>query len=203
MCFYKKAIKTNHVKATHNVLKQLFPLPHASSLLTKHLYIIKHRCRAGRANAVVCSANVSARVGLAHCVDQQVAEQEPRVVMVAQVLPIFRPYDLRSGDATGHTLQHQPLAFGHHDWARRWWVNYTSGFWSGAWKRWGQSGYDYFANVTCARVYTILRFFKLLVYVLWLKLHPQYKRTSITMWVSVLSSLPLKRQKIVHVVTSD
>lgn len=96
---------------------------HSSSLLTKHLYVIKHRGRAGRADAVVRSANVSARVALAHCVDQEVAEQEARVVVGAQVLPIFRPYDLRSGDAAGHALQHQPLAFGHHDGARRRRVN--------------------------------------------------------------------------------
>lgn len=88
---------------------------HSTPLLTKHLHVIKHRRRAGRANAVVRPASVSARVRLAHRVDQQVAEQEPRVVMVAQVLSVFSPYDLRRGDATGHTLQHQPLAFGHHD----------------------------------------------------------------------------------------
>ena len=63
-------------------------------------------------------ARVGARVALGGCVDEQVAEEEARVVMVTQVQAVLGPCDLRGGDATGDALQHQPLAFGHHDGTR-------------------------------------------------------------------------------------
>ena len=105
------------------------------SSLTEHLDVVEHRCRARRADAVVRPADVGPRVALAHRVDQQVAEQEAGVVMETQVVPILCPGDLRGGDATGDALQHQPLAFGHHDGAGRRRVDDPSGFRRGAWKR--------------------------------------------------------------------
>lgn len=100
----------------------------AFSILTEHLNVIEYHGRAVRADAVVRPANVSARVCLTHRVDKQVAEQEVRVVVRTQVLPVLCPRDLGSWDATSHALQHQPLAFSHHDRAGRWRVNDPSRF---------------------------------------------------------------------------
>lgn len=99
---------------------------------TKHLHVVQHRGRAGRADAVVRSADVRAGVVLAHHIDQQVAEQKVRVVMETQVLAIFGPRDQRRRDAAGHALQHQPLALGHHDGAGRRRVDDASRFGGGA-----------------------------------------------------------------------
>lgn len=147
-----------------------FPSPHTSCLLTRHLDVIKHHRRGGGNDAVVGLAGVGARVGLAHGVDQQVAEQEAGVVEVAQVLPILCPRDLRGGDAAGHTLQHQPLAFGGHDGAGSRWVNDPCGFGGGAWGRRGQSACGSFASVICSRDHVMLQFLEVLVYFLWQKI---------------------------------
>lgn len=98
-----------------NVKDKLYKTQHNVRSLTEHLHVVEHHCSVGRAHAVVGPANVCPRVALDHGVDQQVAEQEARVVVGAQVLPVLCPRDLRGGDAAGHTLQHQPLALGHHD----------------------------------------------------------------------------------------
>lgn len=100
--------------------------------LTEYLHVVQHGGGAGRVEAVVRSADVGAGVAFAHRVNQQVAQQIVRVVVETQVLAIFCPCDLRSGDATSHTLQHQPLAFGHHDGARCRRVDDASRFRGGA-----------------------------------------------------------------------
>lgn len=94
--------------------------------------IVEHGGGSVRAHAVVRSADVRARIALAHGVDEQVAQQKARVVVRAQVQPVFRPGDLRGRDAAGHALQHQPLAFGHHDGSGRRRVDDASRFGHGA-----------------------------------------------------------------------
>lgn len=103
--------------------------------LTKYLHVVEHCGRAGRADAVVGTADVRPRVPLAHGVDQQVAEQEAGVVMAMEVLSVLCPCHVRSRDATGHTLQHQSLAFGDHNGPGRRRVNDTSRLRCGAWRK--------------------------------------------------------------------
>lgn len=119
-------INTNWI----NTQKQL-----VHSSLTKHLYVIHPGRTAGGADTVVRAADIRPRVALANCIDQEVAQQEARVVLKTQVLSIFGPCDQWSRNATGHTLQNQPLAFGHDDGAGCWWVNDARCFRGGAWKR--------------------------------------------------------------------
>jgi len=66
-------------------------------------------------HAVVGAAHVGARVSLARRLDQQVAEQQARVVVSPQVLAVLGPGDQQRGAAARHALQHQPLAPRHYD----------------------------------------------------------------------------------------
>lgn len=83
--------------------------------LTEHLHVVQHLSRAGGADAIISKTHVSARIALARSINQQVAEQESGVVKIPQVQAVFSPCDLWSGNPAGHTLQHKPLAFIHHN----------------------------------------------------------------------------------------
>lgn len=105
----------------------------APAALTKHLHVVEDEGSPGLPDAVVSHAAVGARVLLARGVDQEVAEQEPRLVVGGDTGAILGPGDSRRGDPAGHALQNEALALGDNDGLSLGRVDYPGCLRCGAW----------------------------------------------------------------------
>lgn len=112
---------------------QVLPETTAPAALTKHLHVVEDEGGSGLPNAIVSRAAVGARVLLARGVDQEVAEQEARLVVGGDAGAILGPGDPRWGDPAGHTLQNEALALGDNDGLSLRRVDYPGCLCCGAW----------------------------------------------------------------------
>lgn len=83
--------------------------------LTEHLHVVEDERGSGLADPIVRRAAVGPRVLLAGGVDEEVAEQEARLVERRDAGAVLGPGDPRRGDPAGHALQDEALAFGDDD----------------------------------------------------------------------------------------
>lgn len=105
----------------------------APAALTEHLHVVEDEGSPGLPNTIVSRAAVGARVLLAGGVDQEVAEQEARLVVGGDAGAVLGPGDPWRGDPAGHTLQNEALALGDNDGLSLRRVNYPGRLRCGAW----------------------------------------------------------------------
>lgn len=103
--------------------------------LTEHLNIVEYECSSSLAHPIVRHAAVGPRVLLISGVNQEVAEQEPGLVVARDIGAILGPSDPWRWDPTGHTFQDEALTLGDDDGLSLCGVDYPSCLCHGAWGR--------------------------------------------------------------------
>lgn len=111
-----------------------------TAALTEHLHVVEDERGSGLANPIVGRAAVGPRVLLAGGVNEEVAEQEPRLVERGDAGAVLGPGDPRRGDPAGHALQDEALAFGDDDGLSLGGVDYPSCLCCGAWRQKEEGG---------------------------------------------------------------